>query len=53
MKKTLSILAIAIFGLGLVSCENDSNVEDTEALFDIEQNATDEDDNEDGGRGDE
>ncbi len=41
MKKTLSILAIMVFTVGLFSCEADTNIEETEALFDVEQNATD------------
>lgn len=51
MKKALSILAVMIFGLGLFSCEADTNIEETEALFDVEQNATDGNENDSGDRG--
>ena len=50
MKKVLSILAIMTFTIGLFSCESDTNIEETEALFDVEQNASDDDDDECGGR---
>lgn len=41
MKKTLSILAIAVMSLGLFSCEAESDVNETEALFETleDQNA--------------
>ncbi len=41
MKKALSILAVMVFSIGLFSCEADTNIEETEALFDVEQNAND------------
>ena len=42
MKKVLSILALALLTLGFASCEADTNVQDTEALFQaLDQNATD------------
>jgi len=40
MKKVLSILALALLTLGFASCEADTNVQDTEALFQaLDQNA--------------
>ncbi|WP_168796327.1 hypothetical protein [Flagellimonas onchidii] len=33
MRKTLSILAIAVFTLGLFSCESETSVAETENLF--------------------
>lgn len=33
MKKVFGILAVAVFSLGLFSCESETNVEETEALF--------------------
>lgn len=33
MKKTLSILAMAVFTLGLFSCEAETDVAETETLF--------------------
>ncbi|AKA36544.1 hypothetical protein [Flagellimonas lutaonensis] len=33
MKKTLSIMALLVFGLGMIACEAETNLEDTEALF--------------------
>ena len=50
MKKALSILAIMVFTVGLFSCEADTNIEETEALFDVEQNATDGNEVEEGTR---
>ena len=42
MKKVLSIVAIAVFTLGLTSCEAETNVQDTESLFEtLEQESTD------------
>jgi len=42
MKKVLSILAVALLTLGITSCEAESNIQDTEALFQqLDQNATD------------
>jgi len=42
MKKVLSILALAMFTIGISSCEADTNIQDTEALFvQLDQNATD------------
>ena len=33
MKKLFSILALAVFTFGLFSCEAETNVEETESLF--------------------
>jgi len=42
MKKVLSILALAMLTIGITSCEADTNIQDTEALFvQLDQNATD------------
>lgn len=42
MKKVLSILALALLTVGFTSCEADSNIQDTEALFQqLDQNASD------------
>ena len=45
MKKVMSILALALLTIGISSCEADTNIQDTEALFEqLDQNATDGDD---------
>ena len=44
MKKVFGILAVAVFSLGLFSCESETNVEETEALFEtlkIDENSVD------------
>nr|WP_286940925.1 hypothetical protein [Allomuricauda sp.] len=42
MKKTLSIMALLVFGLGMIACEAETNLEDTEALFEnVDEMATD------------
>ncbi|WP_343486120.1 hypothetical protein [Allomuricauda sp. d1] len=42
MKKTLAIMAVLVFGMGMISCEADTSVEDTEALFEtLDTDATD------------
>lgn len=42
MKKAASILAIALMGMGMVSCENDNAMEETQALYEtLEEDATD------------
>ena len=51
MKKTFAILAVMVFGLGMISCEAETSIEETEALFDVEQNATDGDESNSGERG--
>ncbi len=33
MKKAFGILAVALFSLGMFSCESETSVEETEALF--------------------
>ncbi|UJH67568.1 hypothetical protein [Allomuricauda sp. SCSIO 65647] len=33
MRKTLGILALLVFGLGTIACEAETNLEETEALF--------------------
>lgn len=33
MKKALSIFAVMVFSIGLFSCEADTNIEETDALF--------------------
>ena len=50
MKKVLSIFALAIFTMGLTSCEAETNLEETEALY-VDMNASDDDDNPNHGRG--
>ena len=47
MKKVLSILAMALLTIGFYSCETETDVQDTEAMFQqltVDQNATDDDD---------
>nr|WP_298999065.1 hypothetical protein [uncultured Allomuricauda sp.] len=44
MKKVFGIVAVAVFSLGLFSCESETNVQETEALFEtlkIDQNSVD------------
>ncbi|MEM9076605.1 MAG: hypothetical protein AAGC43_06170 [Bacteroidota bacterium] len=44
MKKVFGILAVAVFSMGLFSCEAETNVEETEALFEtlkIDENSVD------------
>ncbi len=44
MKKVISILAMIVLSIGLFSCEAENNIEETEALYDIEiVDATDDD----------
>ena len=46
MKKVLSILALALLTVGFYSCEAESDVQETEAMFQqlqMDQNATDDD----------
>ncbi|PRX54540.1 hypothetical protein [Flagellimonas meridianipacifica] len=33
MKKVFGIVAVAVFSLGMFSCESETNVQETEALF--------------------
>ncbi|WP_165395222.1 hypothetical protein [Flagellimonas allohymeniacidonis] len=47
MKKVFTLIAMAVFTLGLFSCEAETNVEETESLFetiDAKSNAVDGDD---------
>ena len=44
MKKVFGILAVAVFSMGLFSCEAETNVEETESLFEtlkVDGNAVD------------
>ncbi|WP_422860137.1 hypothetical protein ACOKFD_04360 [Flagellimonas sp. S174] len=53
MKKVFGIVAVAVFSLGLFSCEAETNVEETEALFEtlkVDENAVDGDETVDNGR---
>ncbi|MDF0705947.1 hypothetical protein [Flagellimonas okinawensis] len=55
MKKVLSILAMALLTVGFYSCETETDVQDTEAMFEqltIDQNATDDDEINPDDRGD-
>ena len=55
MKKVFSILALALFTTGFYSCETETDVQDTEAMFEqltLDQNATDDDEITPDGRGD-
>jgi hypothetical protein len=55
MRKVLSILAMALLTVGFYSCEAETDVQDTEAMFEqltIDQNATDGDVSSPDGRGD-
>lgn len=51
MKKTLAILAVMVLGLGMISCEADTPLEETEALFEnLDESASDDEDVYEGGR---
>ncbi len=55
MKKVFSILALALLTVGFYSCETETDVQETEAMFQqlqIDQNATDDADLDPDGRGD-
>ncbi len=42
MKKVVSIVAVVVMSLGMFSCEAETNVQDTESLFEtLEQDSTD------------
>ncbi|QLG43819.1 hypothetical protein [Costertonia aggregata] len=41
MKKAVSILALALLSIGLFSCEAENNVDETQALYELDTNATD------------
>ena len=36
MKKAVSIMAIVLMGMGMVSCDEDTTGEDTRALYDVQ-----------------
>ena len=36
MKKALSIFAVAVFSFGMFSCESDTNLDETKALYEID-----------------
>ncbi len=55
MRKVFSILALALLTVGFYSCETETDVQETEALFEqltVDQNATDDDEAVIDGRGD-
>ncbi|NDV16608.1 hypothetical protein GO009_11280 [Muricauda sp. TY007] len=55
MKKVFSILAMALLTVGFYSCETETDVQETEAMFEqitVDQNATDDDEITPDGRGD-
>ncbi|MEQ5792804.1 hypothetical protein J4E06_17185 [Muricauda sp. NFXS6] len=55
MKKVLSILAVTLLTVGFYSCETETDVQDTEAMYEqltVDQNATDDAEAEVDGRGD-
>ncbi|GAB4507614.1 MAG: hypothetical protein Tsb004_02850 [Allomuricauda sp.] len=54
MKKVFSILALALLTTGFYSCETETDVQDTEAMFEqltLDQNATDNEEAEKDSRG--
>ncbi|WP_164731653.1 hypothetical protein [Flagellimonas beolgyonensis] len=54
MRKVLSILALALLTVGFYSCEAETDVQDTEAMFQqlqVDQNATDGTETDSDGRG--
>lgn len=54
MRKLLSILALALLTTGFYSCEAETDVQDTEALFEqMDQSAVDGQQSDDDDRGDE
>ncbi len=53
MKKVLSILAVTLLTVGFYSCETETDVQDTEAMYEqltIDQNATDNESSDPDGR---
>lgn len=45
MRKVASILAVVVMAIGMFSCQPESSVEETQALYDIQDtNASDDDD---------
>ena len=54
MKKVFGIVAVALFSIGLFSCEAETNVEETESLFEtleVDGNAVEGDSGVDDNRG--
>ncbi|MHA7831499.1 MAG: hypothetical protein ACX93O_10380 [Flagellimonas sp.] len=54
MKKVLSILAVTLLTVGFYSCETETDVQDTEAMYEqltIDQNASDDQEHDKDGRG--
>ncbi|MEX0291213.1 MAG: hypothetical protein AB3N14_19075 [Flavobacteriaceae bacterium] len=52
MKKVLSVLAVAVLSIGLFSCEPETSVAETDALYDtIDIDASDDDEVTQGGSG--
>jgi len=51
MKKVASILAVLVMTIGMVSCETDNNLEETDALYELNVDATDGDNNDTERRG--
>ena len=45
MKKVVSFAAICLMVLGMTSCEAETSLDETEALYDIELQANDDDEN--------
>lgn len=43
MKRILGVLAIAIFTLGMFSCEPENTIDETDALYKIDTSASDDD----------
>ena len=43
MKKVLSILAVSILFVGFTSCEAETSLEETDALYTVDQNAGEDD----------
>ncbi|MBA4744162.1 MAG: hypothetical protein H2058_02800 [Muricauda sp.] len=55
MKKVFSILAMTLLTVGFYSCETETDVQETEAMFEqitVDQNASDDEISEVDGRGD-
>ena len=43
MRRILGVLAVAIFTLGMFSCEPENTVDETDALYKLDRSANDED----------
>lgn len=48
MRRILGVLAVAIFTLGMFSCEPENTVDETDALYKIDMSASDDDELEPG-----